>query len=81
MAWIKTVDVDEATGALRRLYDEAKRRAGKVFQIVRVQSVNPGVLRGGMGLYGAIMHAQSPLSRASREMIATVVSRVNDCYY
>ena len=81
MAWIKTIADDQATGMLRRCYDEAIRRAGKVFGILRVQSANPPVLRASMGLYGAIMHGDSPLSRATREMIATVVSRTNGCYY
>jgi alkylhydroperoxidase family enzyme len=32
-------------------------------------------------LYIKIMHAPSGLSRVEREMIATVVSRVNHCHY
>ncbi len=34
-----------------------------------------------MQLYTATMHAPSGLSRAEREMLATVVSRANDCFY
>ena len=81
MPWIRTVEVDAARGRLRRLYDEALARAGKVFGIVRVMSPNPPVLEASMGLYRAVMHAPSPLSRRQREMLAVVTSRANDCHY
>lgn len=82
MAWIPTVDPSEARGLLGRLYDAATRRAGKVFQIIRIQSPRPEVLRSSTQLYLEVMHARdSGLSRAQREMIATTVSQVNDCFY
>lgn len=81
MAWIKTVDTESAEGPLARAYDAAIKRAGRVFNIVRLQSLNPPVLQSGMALYFNIMHKESPLSRAQREMLATVVSRANDCHY
>jgi uncharacterized peroxidase-related enzyme len=81
MAHIRLVADREATGRLRRLFDAAIERAGKVFNIVRTMSPNPPVLEASMGLYEAIMHGPSGLSRKEREMLATVVSRANDCYY
>jgi alkylhydroperoxidase family enzyme len=81
MAWIRTVSPEDARGTLRTLYDEAVRRAGKVFQIVRLMSPNPAVLQASMGFYVATMHGASPLSRAVREMIAVVVSSANRCHY
>ncbi len=82
MAWIETVAPEQAEGLLRRLYDEALRRAGKVFQIVRLQSLRPRVLRNSTMLYTEVMFSpDSGLSRAQRELIATVVSRVNGCHY
>jgi len=81
MAWIKTVPPDEAEGLLAAIYNAAVKRAGQVFNILRIQSVNPPVLRAGIALYRQAMHGESPLSRAQREMIATVVSRANDCHY
>lgn len=82
MAWIKTVDPSEATGTLKRLYAAALARAGKVFNIIRVQSPRPDVLRASTQLYTAVMHSpRSPLSRARREMIATAVSSWNHCHY
>jgi uncharacterized peroxidase-related enzyme len=82
MAWIRTVAPGEATGLLKRLYDEAVTRAGKVFNVLRIQSLRPEVLRAGIALYQELMHSpRSPLSRAQREMIAVAVSRANGCHY
>jgi len=82
MAWIETVPPERATGLLGRLYEEARRRAGKVFGILRVQSPRPRVLRESTRLYVEVMHSpESGLSRAQREMLATAVSRANDCFY
>ena len=82
MTWIRTVEPGEAEGLLKRLYAAAVQRAGKVFQVVRCQSLRPPVMRASTQLYVEVMHSrESPLSRAQREMIATVVSRVNHCHY
>jgi uncharacterized peroxidase-related enzyme len=81
MAWIKVVEPEEATGALKLEYDAAIERAGKVFNILKVQSLNPETLKASMRLYGAAMFGPSGLSRADREMLATVVSWANRCFY
>jgi len=44
-------------------------------------SRSPAALRESMRMYLAIMFGESDLSRAQREMLATVVSRVNHCHY
>lgn len=81
MAYIKTIPPDQATGLLKRIFDAATQRAGRVFQILQVQSQNPKTLQASMGLYQATMFGESSLSRAEREMIAIVVSKANDCFY
>jgi uncharacterized peroxidase-related enzyme len=81
MAWIKTVAPGEAKGLLRRLYEEAIERAGKVFNVIRIQSPRPKVLQASTDLYLEVMYGDSALSRAQRELIATVVSRTNHCRY
>ncbi|MEZ5333444.1 MAG: carboxymuconolactone decarboxylase family protein [Thermoanaerobaculia bacterium] len=82
MAWIRTVEPSEARGLLRRLYDAATRRAGKVFNVLRVQSPRPKVLRASTQLYLEVMFSpENGLSRVQREMIATAVSAANDCHY
>jgi len=81
MAYINLVPVDQATGTLRRLYDAALQRAGRVFHIVRTMSPNVPVLEASIGFYARLMKGPSGLSRRERELLATVTSRVNDCYY
>ena len=81
MAWIETVAPEKAEGLLGRIYQAAIKRAGRVFGILRLQSLNPSTLRSSMEFYRGIMFGESPLSRAEREMIAVVVSKANDCHY
>ena len=82
MAWIRTVDEAEATGIVKEEYDAALARAGQVYNIVKLLSVRPKSMRPFIELYIAIMFDEdSPLSRMQREMIATVVSKVNECHY
>lgn len=81
MAWIRTVPHEEASGLLRKIYDDAVQRAGKIFNILRVMSLSPRSLRASMELYMASMFSPSALSRAQREMLATVVSHANRCHY
>ena len=81
MAHIRLTGDDEATGRLAEQFAAARRRAGRVYNIVRTMSPDPEVLEASMGLYLAVMKGPSPLSRAQREMLATVVSRANDCHY
>jgi uncharacterized peroxidase-related enzyme len=81
MAWIRIIKESEATGLLARVYEAAIRRAGRVFNILRVQSQSPAALKSAMELYKHIMLEDSPLSRAQREMLAVVVSRENQCHY
>ena len=81
MAWIKTIDEKEADGSLRQQYQAAVKRAGRVFNIVKINSLCPDVMRTFMQLYVQLMHGPSELSRAQREMIAVVVSKANNCFY
>ena len=80
MPHLRLVDEDEADGELEREYAAARGRAGKVFNIVKAMSLRPGVLRQSMELYKGIMFGPSGLSRQERELLATVVSRENDCH-
>ena len=81
MAWIKKVPVAEATGLLRAEFDAAIARAGRVWQIIHIKSLNPPAMKLSTALYATLMHGPSPLSRAEREMLAVVVSKANDCHY
>lgn len=81
MAWIKTVGVTEATGLVKAEYDAAIARAGRVWQIIQMKSLNGPAMKLSTALYGTLMHGASPLTRAQREMLAVVVSKTNDCHY
>lgn len=81
MTHLRLTEVEEATGPLKDEYDAAIGRAGKVFQIVKAMSLRPGVLKRSLELYRGIMFGSSGLSRQERELLATVVSRENDCHY
>ena len=81
MARITLIGDDEAKGKLARCFAAARERAGRVFNIVRSMSLNPPVLEASMSFYGVLMKGRSELSRRRREMLATVVSRANECHY
>jgi alkylhydroperoxidase family enzyme len=81
MAYIKITSEREAEGTLARVYKAARQRAGRVFNIHKVQSASPKSLQGCMGLYKIVMHGDSPLTRAQREMLGVVVSKANNCHY
>ena len=81
MPWINQIPVQRATGLLKKEYDKAVERAGRLWHIVQIMSINPRVLRSSMAQYSAIMHGGSPLSRLQRELIATVVAVELDCNY
>ena len=81
MPYIKQITIDQASGLLKRELEKAVARAGRVWNIVQIMSLNPRVMKASMDMYGATMFAESPLSRQQREMLAVVVSKVNHCDY
>jgi alkylhydroperoxidase family enzyme len=81
MSRIKLTAPEAAEGPLAEQYQAARVRAGRIWNIVRLMSPNPAVLKASMDLYLAIMYGPSPLSRVQREMLAVVVSRTNGCRY
>ena len=81
MAFIKLIDFEDADGTLKSEYEKGIKRAGRVYNILKIMSRSPKALRDAMNMYSTIMHGSSDLSRAQREMMATVVSQVNQCHY
>ena len=81
MPWIRTVLEEEADGLLRREYEAALKRAGKIFHVVSIQSLRPRVLRASIALYQALMIDEGALPRWVRELLAVVVSQTNACHY
>lgn len=81
MPWIRQIPIEEATGPLKEEFDAAMKRAGRVWHIVHIMSLNPRILKATMDQYKAILFMPSPLTRAQREMLATVVSAEVGCHY
>jgi len=81
MPWIRQIPHEQASGELRRELDEAVRRAGRVWHIVHVMSLNPDAMRDSIRFYRTIMFGESPLSRVQRELLATATSAELDCHY
>ncbi len=49
--------------------------------ILRIHGVHSRTMRQHWELYRELMYGRGPLRRAQREMIAVVVSAINDCHY
>ena len=82
MPRIKVINKDEASDPLlKREYDAALKRAGRIWNIVSIMSQNAEAMKAAMAMYRVIMYGESPLNRAQREMLATVVSSLNQCLY
>lgn len=94
MTWIKTIkpnDDPHLREALRFMHlyppeykaevPSLKERTRKSGGISSAHSMLPDTLFHVFSAYGTLMHPDLPLSRAQHEMIATVVSALNDCYY
>jgi alkylhydroperoxidase family enzyme len=81
MPWIEQIPIEKASGLLKQLFDEAIARAGRVWHIVHIMSLNPSVLRDSIRFYTTLMMGESPLTRVQREMLATVVAAEAGCVY
>lgn len=81
MPYIRQITLEKASGLVKRELENAIKRAGRVWNIVQIMSLNGRVMKASMDMYGATMFAESPLSRQQREMLAVVVSVANGCEY
>jgi hypothetical protein len=96
MTWIKTVRMSEVGAAdaeLRAAYaaqsdlyppEYGQASSNPVIadeSIVASHSLIPGALLHAFATYGALMAPELPLTRRQHEMIATLVSVENRCFY
>lgn len=92
MAWIKTVGLHDAelTPELAGSYQEingmmppeyAMSGTRDVPGIIKIHSLDPAGLRKVFVAGLHLVNGPSPLSRREREMINTVVSATNHCFY
>ena len=73
MAWIRTIREDQATDFLKEQYDQAIKRAGRVYEILKIQSLRSEYIAASIALYEKAMFGPSKLTRVQREMMAVVV--------
>ena len=81
MTFIATVPEDEAEDAVKRGYDAARKMYGHIYQTTLMLSPWPEALTVEARRYQTLMLDESALTRAQKEMIATVVSVKNHCAY
>lgn len=96
MTWIHTIPPESADGALRACYDAiyalyppeygvevpaVVRPDGSSDRISAAHSLIPEAMRHAMSCFGVLLSADLPLTRRQHEMIATVVSALNRCFY
>lgn len=81
MTWVRTVEESEAEGHLARLYEGLINQRGWVPNVIKSTTIRPELTQAWMGLFRTLMFGRSELSRAQREMLATVVSVANRCHY
>ena len=90
MTWIRTIPFEGADEKLRKLM-EAQRAMYPIEyaspvspggdSIVASHTLMPEALYHIFGAFGAMMSPELPLSRSQHEMIATMVSVQNRCFY
>jgi len=93
MTWIKTIPLSEASDALvralelqRPLYPEEYaapvfRGDNEVAGIVASHSLIPDALYHAFSTFGVLISPELPLTRRQHEMITTMVSVTNRCFY
>jgi hypothetical protein len=82
MAWIRTVSVREGSDELRQVHACMREvaGAGRVAKVVQVFSLRPASMLRMIRSWELAMWAGSE-PRATRELLAAMVSRVNQCVY
>jgi alkylhydroperoxidase family enzyme len=82
VAWIEVISEDRAEGHLAELYErERLPQTNAVDNILKVHSLRPETLDDHARLYRTLMLTPGGLRPAEREMIAVVVSKINECFY
>ena len=81
MAFIKLFKFEESSGLLKKEYEKGLRRAGRIWNVLTIQSQTPEILKDSMNLYGSTMFGNSNISRFDSELLAVVTSVSNECEY
>lgn len=74
-------DTDDLEPDLQKYFAICQEKLGMVPNVLRSYAVAPERLRAFIAMYNDLMLSESGLSKLEREMIATVVSSENKCFY
>ncbi|MEO8041134.1 MAG: hypothetical protein ABI646_00870 [Acidobacteriota bacterium] len=93
MAWIKTIPFDGADEKLQKMLNDLRatypreyeastaEQTGTDESIIESHTLIPDAMYHAFAAYAAMMSPDLPLERRQHEMIATMVSIANDCFY
>ena len=82
MAWIRTIPSSEWDGELSALEPSVMDGAtGRVDAIMAIHSLNPRAMAAHDAVYTSAMAGTRNLRKVERELIALVVSAINECHY
>ena len=82
MAWIDTIPDDQWDGDLEPLDAVVRDRStGRVDNIMAIHSLNPAAMAAHHALYRSAMAGTVTLRKVDRELIALVISQLNECDY
>jgi uncharacterized peroxidase-related enzyme len=82
MTWITTISYEDASGALKKLYDRVKGPDNNVDNIMLAHSLRPHSMEGHMSLYKYVLHhPRNVVPKSYLETIGVYVSLLNNCRY
>ena len=82
IAWIRTIEPEDASGPLMEAYELAKTPSGTVDNVMKAHSLRPRTMEGHLALYSSVLHGEDiKLALWFLEMVAAYVSMINKCDY
>ena len=81
MPRIKIVEEEEAEGTVKAVYENFKSGMGMVPGVIKALSPWPEVLELYVNRINLVMFSNTHLTRAMKEMIAALTSKINSCHY
>jgi uncharacterized peroxidase-related enzyme len=81
-AWIRMIQMADATGYLRQLYERIRGPQGEVDNVMKVHSLRPHTMEGHWVLYKSVMHhTDNTLPGWFLECMAVYTGLCNECTY
>lgn len=82
IAWISTVEPEDASGLLKELYEQVTTPHGTVDNVMKVHSLRPYTMAGHLALYRSVLHNDdNVLPLWFLEAVAVYTSLTNKCSY